>query len=453
MRSRVRVALALLLLAGAWRTTVQAQATADRIVGNDFFGKPLVISTLTGSSVGALAGAAQVPMGFEAAVSGGPANMKIEATGRTLRSVLDAIVAADSRYEWHDESGVLVLRPAEAWFDRENALHRSVAPIQYDSIGVREALRIVAALLGRNLPASQSDDLRDPRRFALSLPPGSVLDALNGIVRAHGTLAWSLEPSPRPTHVAPGTRLSPFMVTLTRASGGRGTGLGVDLKPPIPMPEDLEPPPPPQPGTGPVLDRIVGRKANSLPLLVRGPIDVPELATAARVPMGVELMPVSEPRVLTKGDGTNVTGMALRDALAALIALDPRYEWREMDGVIVVRPVSVWTDTGHPLLREVAAAHISRVTLQDAVALQQTLLEPGKRYVPLNQNADVTVRRLSLDLPAGTLMALANATARAHGWACWIYEELNERDTAFFGGRSHQLSTQAPDSGMGFAFR
>ena len=446
--------LAFGLLASIWPETVQAQPALDRRVGVDFFGNPLVISTLTGSSIGALAGAAHVPMGFEAAVPADPGNLKIEATGRSLRSVLDAIVAADPRYEWRDESGVFVLRPAAAWLDRENALHRSLAPVRYDSIGVGEALRIVAALFGRDLPASQSDNLRDPRRFALNLPAGSVLDALNGIVRAHGTLAWGLEPWPRPTHSAPGTTHSPFKVSLVRGSGGRAHGLGVDLKAPIQMPDDLEPSPlPPQPDTGLVLDRIVGRKANTLPLMVRGAMDVPELAAATGVPMGVELMPPTEPRVLTTGDGTNVTGMALRDALSALIALDPRYEWREIDGVVVVRPVSVWVDTAHPLLRDVGAARFSNATLQDAAAFQQTLLEPGKRYVPLSSNADVTVRRISVDQPAGTLLALANATVRAHGSACWIYEDLDEQQTAFFGGRNHQLSMQARDSGMGFAFR
>lgn len=455
MRSLVRGAVLFGLLAGIVPPAAQAQPALDRVVGSDFFGKPLVISTLKGTAIGALAGASLVPMGFEAASPAGALSVRIEATGRSLRAVLDAIVAADPRYEWRDEAGVIVLRPTGAWFDRENTLHRSLAAIRYDSIGVPEAVRLAAALFGADFPSSQANDMGDTRRFNLNLPPGSVLDALNGIVRAHGTLAWSLEPSPPRTHVAPGTSPpSPFMVWLVRGAAGRAHGVGVALDRPIRIPEDLEPPPPlPQQNTMPVLERIVGARANRLPLMLRGAIDIPELAAAAQTPMGVELVLPTEVRVLTTGPGTNVTGMVLRDALAALIALDPRYEWREIDGVVVVRPVSVWTETTHPLLRDVGAVHLSGATLQDAVSFVQTLQEPGKRYVPALPNADVTVRRVAVDLPAGTLLGLVNAIARAHGAACWIYEELDDRQTAFFAGRRHQLSLQAPDSGMGFAFR
>jgi hypothetical protein len=456
MRSLVRGAVVVALLAGTCPPVAQGQPALDRVVGRDVFGKPLVITSLTGAAVGALAGASQVPMGFEAALPGEPRTLTIEATGRSLRAVLDAIVAADPRYEWRDDAGVIVVRPAGAWFDRENALHRSLAALRYDNIGGREAVRLVAALLGADFPFSQTIELDDTRRFSLNLPPGSVLDALNGIVRAYGTLAWSLEPWPAPTRVAPGTSPpSPFMVSLVWGAAGRAQGVGVTLDRPIQIPEDLEPPAPlPQQGTGPALDRIVGPKADHQPLILRGAVDVPALAAAAHAPMGVELVLPTEPRVLTTGPGTNVTGMTLRDALAALIALDPRYEWREIDGLVIVRPVSTWTESAHPLLREIGAVHLSAATLQDAVSFLQTLQEPGKRYVPAVQNAGVTVRQLSVDLPAGTLLGLVNAIARAHGAACWIYEELDDRETAFFAGRGHQLSLQAPGGvGMGFAFR
>jgi hypothetical protein len=220
----------------------------------------------------------------------------------------------------------------------------------------------------------------------------------------------------------------------------------------VPAQSALPRPGPPQ--EPPALDRIVGRRPNSLPVMLRGVVELPDLAAAAHVPMGVEYVPPTQPRVLTQGNGTMVTGMALRDALAALAALDPRYEWREMDGVIVVRPISVWADTAHPLYRELGAAHLADATLQDAVALEQTLLEPGMRNPPPSQNVDVTVTRFSVDVPAGPLLTLANAIVRAHGSACWIYEELNERETAFFAGRSHQLSLQGRDGdALGFAFR
>jgi hypothetical protein len=46
--------------------SAQQSSSLNRIVGPDIFGTPLVITKLTGESVGALAVAARVAMGFEA---------------------------------------------------------------------------------------------------------------------------------------------------------------------------------------------------------------------------------------------------------------------------------------------------------------------------------------------------------------------------------------------------
>ena len=50
----------------------------------------------------------------------------------------------------------------------------------------------------------------------------------------------------------------------------------------------------------------------------------------------------------------DIRGATLRQALDAAVAVDRRYEWRSIDGVVVVRPVSAWSDAEHPLLRTVS---------------------------------------------------------------------------------------------------
>ena len=54
---------------------------------------------------------------------------------------------------------------------------------------------------------------------------------------------------------------------------------------------------------------------------------------------GARRTPPPEVRVLTLGD-----------ALDAAVARDPRYAWQILDGVVVVRPVSAWSDPSHPLV-------------------------------------------------------------------------------------------------------
>lgn len=453
MRSAVRAAIAFGLVAGlcAGAVGTEAQSSPDRIVGLDFFGKRLVIKKLTAADIGALAAAARTPMGFEAALDGAPPPLAVEASGKTLRAALDEIVAADTRYEWRDESGVFVLRPRAAWTDRDNPLHRNVGAIRFDDVGVAEALQLVVGLFGQELTRSQSDDLDDRHRFTLDLPPGTLIDALDGIVRAHGALAWGVEPFP-PGPIAPGTVLSPFMVSLVRGATGRAHGVGVHLDRPATIPEQLERWPAPRPeAAGPLLDRLVGPKTDGSPVVLRTVADVAGLAYAARLALGLEMAPPDETRAPV--DAATLTGLTVRDALSAVIARDPRYDWREVDGVIVIRPLTAWTQPDHPLSRETGPVRLDKATLIDAINYQQSLLEPGLRYGrEPDRGADVP--RITLALPNATHLTLANAIAKSHGDVCWIYEELDDRQTAFFGGRRHQLSFRARGgSGRGFAFR
>ena len=453
MRRSVRCAVALAILTATCSANAVAQVPAplDRVVGLDFFGKPLVIKKLTANEIGALGAAAGVPMGFEAAVLGESYPVKVDASGKPLRAVLDAIVAADLRYEWRDEGGVVVLRPAAAWTDRNHPLHRSVGAIRFDDIGASDALQIVVALFGQDLHPSQRNSLRETKRFNLDVPPGTVLEALNAIVRVHGALAWGVEPWP-PTPTAPGTVLSPFMTSLVNGRVGVSIGIGVhlDRAPRVPEQVDRWGRPEPVPG-GPMLERVVGRKATGDPLILRGAYDLPELARAARVAMGLELLPPGDRR--SGSDGVNVTGLSLREALTTLMALDPRYEWVELDGVVVVRPVMAWTQPDHPLSRTTGPARLENATVVDAVHYLQALLEPGMRFTP-EPDRSVEARRITVSTARGPLLPLLNAIARSFGELCWIYEELSDRDTQFFGGRRYQIGLRLPaGEGQGFAFR
>jgi hypothetical protein len=453
MRSAVLVAIACSLVSGltAGADGTRTQPSLDRIVGPDFFGRRLVIKKLTAVDVGALAAAGRTPIGFEAALDGTPATLAVDASGKTLRAVLDEIITADTRYEWRDEDGVIVLRPRASWTDREDPLHRSVGPIRFDDVGVAEALRIAGALFGEELSRSQSDDLGDHQRFTLDIPPGTLLDALNGIVRAHGALAWGVEPFP-PGPRAPGTVVSPFMVSLVRGGTGRAHGLGVHLDRAPQIPEQLDKWPAPRPpATGALLDRVVGPKPNGNPIIFHSVTDIADLAQAARLPLGLELAPQEEARAAIKA--VTLTGLTVRDALNEMIARDARYEWREVDGVIVIRPLAAWTQPDHPLSRETGPVHLDKARLIDAITYQQSLIEPGLRS-GREPDHDGDERRISVDLPNATHLALANAIAKSHGEVCWIYEELDGHQTEFFGGRRHQLSFRGPDgSGRGFAFR
>ena len=63
----------------------------------------------------------------------------------------------------------------------------------------------------------------------------------------------------------------------------------------------------------------------------------------------------------------DLRGMTLREALGTVTADDRRYEWRDIDGVLVVRPVSSWGDPSHPLIRTMRDVRAGNKSLADAV--------------------------------------------------------------------------------------
>ena len=112
----------------------------------------------------------------------------------------------------------------------------------------------------------------------------------------------------------------------------------------------------------------------------------------------------------------DVRGVTLRQALDAVVAKDRRYEWRDVDGVVVVRPRAAWRDREHPLLREVGPVHLRDARMPDVVDAVRRAIHIGVRDSSASSNGE---RRLSLDFAGGTLLDLLNALARAHGRVQW----------------------------------
>jgi hypothetical protein len=80
--------------------------------------------------------------------------------------------------------------------------------------------------------------------------------------------------------------------------------------------------------------------AAAVPLGDRETMLIPRtLVRSARVPMGFEqagpLPPSNGPRTPQP-----LAGMTMRQVLELIVGLDPRYTWREVDGVAVVRPTA-----------------------------------------------------------------------------------------------------------------
>ena len=102
----------------------------------------------------------------------------------------------------------------------------------------------------------------------------------------------------------------------------------------------------------------------------------------------------------------DVRGVTLRQALDAVVAKDRRYSWREVDGVVVVRPVAAWRDPQHPLSRMVSEGNslFDSVNAIARIEGAQWSLRSEVSTVLLDRGRAVTIAdpMLRIDGPAGS---------------------------------------------------
>ena len=463
MAPRLLVSLSIVLLALDVSSAV-AQPVLDRIVGFAVSEHPVIITSVDGQAIGTLARAAGVPMGFEGLLTA-KKRFSILATKRTLRDVLDAMVAADRRYEWREDDGVVVVRPVDAWNDQRSSLNAPVDGVTLVDVTATDLLAVLARMVGvRTVPDM---GLGDTKRFSLQIPKKStLLAALNAMGRAHGILSWAVQPS--------STGDGAFPTTLSLFVGSTGLGFGVPASTNIRwsvtccFDESLIPAALPSTtaaaganpavvtgastatGDRPRFERIVGSRGNGLPIVAHGVADgVLALAGALQLPMGLEQLPVVERQVPHRSgfDGVRLTGMTLQDALTTLVALDPRYEWHDLDGVIVFRPVTAWMDPSSPLNQSVGNIQSDDATMAKAIGTALSLLG-APEYA---RNSFPDSRTFSLNLPRGSVLDMLNGIARAHSEVSWAWHENTPEDRELFGGRRFSLLFSLRGSGHGFA--
>jgi hypothetical protein len=110
----------------------------------------------------------------------------------------------------------------------------------------------------------------------------------------------------------------------------------------------------------------------------------------------------------------------LRAALDAFVALDPRYDWRDLNGVIVVRARAAWTDPRNALnhsVRDVDWRDQDPVAAFNHVA---RLLYPAETHDTFEGLLPGNARRFDVQVRQGTVLDVLNAAARADGELGWV---------------------------------
>jgi hypothetical protein len=430
LRPLLAAAAALLVTCAA----ASADEILDRKVGSADSGTAMEFRAFTSHTLGSLARAAQVPIGIELLPA--PPNHNglppIALTGRTVREAADAMIARDPRYTYRDEAGVLLFEPVRPFADKP--LDRVVPAVRIDPADGRIALDLVTAWLGA--PRTAGIQFSDTKSFTLDVPEGTIRALLNASVRAHGELVWILE---RPRNK---DRLFPYMLSFMSGPHGFGLGVAGVLTEPLDLSRFTG-----HDARADFLDTVVGMDRSGFPLEITGfwPAVALELSRVVRVPIGCEVIPPAPTDVPHERPRIAATGRTVREVLEAARAMDPRYDWRVVNGTVVIRPAAAWGDGSNPLF-----ALVRDVTVQDATmteAVKQVFTALGAPDMPGFTFADH--RTVSFSVTHGTALELLAALAQAHGWLSWTLQHAEPKEIRET-GLTHRLTlTVAGSRGVG----
>jgi hypothetical protein len=144
------------------------------------------------------------------------------------------------------------------------------------------------------------------------------------------------------------------------------------------------------------------------------------IARVAGVPFGFEADDV-DPRPPTgmAVEPHEVPGDTLRAALDAFVTLDPRYEWRDTNGVFVMRTRGAWNSTRDVLnqkVRDVDWRDLDVIAAFNRVARLLYPASPHEAFEGLSARHD---RPFSVHVSEGTLIDVLDAAVRADGELGW----------------------------------
>ena len=405
---------------------VAAQPALERVVGVDGLGNPVLVETIDASLAGKMSSATGFRFGFEIlprdAAEKSPRRKGVQLTGRTLLEALQAITSLDPRYDWRIVDDTVVVRPSTAWGDEAHPLHQRIAPIRLERTRLHLMVELLRCLLGKCMdrPHFTTSDTED---ITLDLPSGTLLNFLNGMARAHGRMTWTFGCLPGASEKPDKCRPSVTVWEL------QGSGESLLVEGPAPSrPIDLSKFEHKRTAVTsgelgahqPILSRIVQRPTASHWERFHGISSdiVQRLSSVTGVPMGIEMV---MPAVHYPA-GLDLTGRTLQDALNALIAIDPRYEWRELNGVVVFRSVEAWTRNTGPLAMPTPA-----IRFEGRVGMAAAILQAMAGIPPLT-DATSDTRTFKIDLAPATVLDFLNTTILAHGEMNWAVEPIPEDD-------------------------
>jgi hypothetical protein len=117
--------------------------------------------------------------------------------GMTVAHALDRLMTLDPRYRWTETDGVIIVRPLEAWTDAKHFLATPVSDFGFTDQAIGNVTNLVAeAWRGDPLKLSPLEAAGSTPEanlhFSLAPRTTSIVEAMTAIVRAHGSMVWTI---------------------------------------------------------------------------------------------------------------------------------------------------------------------------------------------------------------------------------------------------------------------
>ena len=192
-----------------------AQAPADvppenRVLGSDAELRLPGNTHALAETLASIAKASGVLIGFETMLDAGPQSAGRTRFGRSLRGMrvgeaLDTLIALHPGYEWRSANGIIHVRPQAAFADPNHFLNEMAAPLELtDALPLHATFAvhrvfIPDCVVERHPIYTDERDkyleneppaMRQP--LTLSFGGGRVIDLLDAVIKAHGSLYWNV---------------------------------------------------------------------------------------------------------------------------------------------------------------------------------------------------------------------------------------------------------------------
>jgi hypothetical protein len=171
-----------------------------------------------------------------------------------------------------------------------------------------------------------------------------------------------------------------------------------------------------------------------------------QVARAANVALGFENLPgcgFGKRTIVPAEFGRVLDASTPREAFDEIAALNRNFQWREVDGMAIVRPTQAWDDPEDLLNLPAHAFQLMNVAADDALYRVLDAATPRVRYVQARGRARGSLEApVSVDFSGGTLLRALNAVVRAKGDAEWRVGYVSS-EAAILIGRLSKLSEPA----------